>query len=191
MTTVRAIVSENKHAEGLTKFTGRVLDIAAAQVNVPEWIRSIRTWLELHAIDGTASGLSVTPFVEPIASFPKENGPNSWVPIDPDTGNPALTHIGKAFAVINDPKHLTQKVPPYSVAKFISILLKIEKNGLVSHKIFKKKYFNIFLKLKKNCFKFVPSPPKLRTNFYMSEILFFNIISIASVCLNGSVVKSG
>ena len=90
MTTVRAIVSETKYAEGLTKFPSRVLDIAAVNANVPEWITSVRTWLELYAIDGTASGLSVTPFVEPTASFPKEIGPNSWIPVDPDTGDPAV-----------------------------------------------------------------------------------------------------
>ena len=90
MATVRSIVSEAKHADGLTKFTGPILDIGASSVNVPEYIRRVRTWLELHAIDGTASGLSVTPFVEPIASFPKANGPNSWIPIDPDTGAPAV-----------------------------------------------------------------------------------------------------
>ena len=89
MTTVRAIASEAKHAEGLTKFTGPALDIGASELNVPEWIRRVRTWLELYAIDGTASGLSVNPFVEPTASFPKENGPNSWIPTDPDTGDPA------------------------------------------------------------------------------------------------------
>ena len=57
MTTVRAIVSEGKHAEGLTKFTGLILDLGASSMNVPEWIRRIRTWLELYAIYGTASGL--------------------------------------------------------------------------------------------------------------------------------------
>ena len=89
MTTVRAIVSEGKHAEGLTKFAGQVLDIGSSSINVPEWIRRVRTWMELYAIDGTASGLSATPFIEPVASFPKENGPNSWIPTDPDTGDPA------------------------------------------------------------------------------------------------------
>ena len=131
MTTVRAIVSENKHAEGLTKFTGRVLDIAAAQVNVPEWIRSIRTWLELHAIDGTASGLSVTPFVEPIASFPKENGPNSWVPIDPDTGNPALLD-DKTLEKLKGAKFVSHSAVQVNLANQARVIFQVVLNSAIS-----------------------------------------------------------
>ena len=75
MASVRAIVSEAKHGEGLARFTGPILDVSDKNPNVPEWIRRVRTWLELNAIDGTASGLAVSPFEEPKASFPRETGP--------------------------------------------------------------------------------------------------------------------
>ena len=93
MASVRAIVSEAKHGEGLARFTGPVLDVSDKNPNVPEWIRRVRTWLELNAIDGTASGLTVSPFEEPKASFPRETGSNSWIPVDPDTGDPAPLDI--------------------------------------------------------------------------------------------------
>ena len=89
MAAVRAIVSEAKHGEGLAKFGGTVLDVSDKNPNVPEWIRRVKTWLELNAIDGTASGLSASPYEEPKASFPRVDGPNSWIPIDPDTGERA------------------------------------------------------------------------------------------------------
>ena len=90
MSTVRQIVSEAKHSEGLTQWKTAVLDLSGRDLNVPEWLRRVRTWLELHAIDGTASGLSVVPFVEPSAAYPEETGPNSWHPINPSTGAPAV-----------------------------------------------------------------------------------------------------
>ena len=90
MSTVRKIVSENKHSEGLTKFTGALLDVSAKDPNVADYIRRVRTWLELCAIDGTASGLSVNPFQEPTAMFPEERGANSWIPLDPSTNAPAV-----------------------------------------------------------------------------------------------------
>ena len=89
MSTVRQVASEAKHSDGLTQWKTAVLDLNGRDVNIPEWLRRVRTWLELHAIDGTASGLSVVPFVEPGPAWPEENGPNSWVPINPSTGDPA------------------------------------------------------------------------------------------------------
>ena len=90
MSTVRKIVSENKHSEGLTKFTGALLDVNAKDPNVADYIRRVRIWMELNAIDGTASGLSVIPFAEPTAMFPEERGANSWIPVDPNTNVPAI-----------------------------------------------------------------------------------------------------
>ena len=90
MSTVRQIVSEAKHSDGLTQWKTAALDLMGRDVNVPEWLRRVRTWLELYAIDGTASGLSVVPFVEPTACYPEETGANSWIPVNPATGIAAV-----------------------------------------------------------------------------------------------------
>ena len=90
MSTVRQVISEAKHSDGLTQWKTAVLDLNGRDVNYPEWLRRVRTWLELNAIDGTASGLSVSPFVEPGPAWPEEIGPNSWIPVNPTTGDPAV-----------------------------------------------------------------------------------------------------
>ena len=131
MTTVRAIVSEAKHADGLTKFTGSILDLGASGMNVPEWIRRVRSWLELYAIDGTASGLSVTPFVEPAASFPKENGPNSWIPIDPDTGNPA-TLDDKTLEKLKGAKFVAHAAIQVNLANQARVIFQVLLNSAIS-----------------------------------------------------------
>ena len=90
MSTVRQIVSEAKHSDGLTQWKTAVLDLMGRDANIPEWLRRVRTWMELYAIDGTASGLSVVPFVEPTACYPEETGANSWIPVNPATGVAAI-----------------------------------------------------------------------------------------------------
>ena len=131
MATVRSIVSEAKHAEGLTKFAGPVLDISAVVANVPEWIRRIRTWLELYAIDGTASGLSVSPFVEPKASFPKQAGPNSWIPVDPDTGDPAVLDE-KTLEKLKGAKFVAHAAIQVNLANQARVIFQVVLNSAIS-----------------------------------------------------------